>query len=321
MSKFVVVGAGATGSRVAEELARVGHQVAVVSRHGSGPRGEGISLAPGDASDSGFLTEITRGSAALFNCANPPYHRWSTDWPPISEALLATAEQTGATLVTLSNLYAYGQPTGPMTPHDPLASTLPKAQVRAAMWNDALARHEAGKISAVEVRASDFLGATTQSQFSRVVPRLVRGKGVRVVGDPDAPHSWTFVGDVARTMVACAVDRSTWGRPWHVPSNEPRSSRQVVEGLCEAAGVAPVSVASVPPTALRALGVFSPLLREVPKTLYQFESPFVMDDSETRQELGLVPTAWPDVLAATVAPYLPGDREARRTAEAAPTGE
>ncbi len=312
MAKFVVVGAGATGSRTAEELAGMGHEVTVVSRHGSGPEVDGITRRAGDASDASFLTGITQGADGLFNCANPQYHRWLTDWPPIARSLLTAAERSGATLVILGNLYAYGPPTRPMSPHDPLTSTLPKAQVRAAMWRDALEAHDAGRLHAVEVRASDFIGATTQSQFSRAVPRLVRGRPVQVLGDPDAPHSWTFIGDVAHTLIACALDPATWGRPWHVPTNDPRSSRQVVEGLCDAAHVPPVKVSSIPKPALRALGLFSPVLREMPKTLYQFESPFVIDDSETREKLGLVPTPWPVALEAAVAPYLTPARAPQR---------
>jgi hypothetical protein len=34
--------------------------------------------------------------------------------------------------------------------------------------------------------------------------------------------------------------------------------------------------------------------------MYQFEQPFVMDDSATRKELGVTPTPWKEVLAKTV---------------------
>jgi nucleoside-diphosphate-sugar epimerase len=41
-------------------------------------------------------------------------------------------------------------------------------------------------------------------------------------------------------------------------------------------------------------------MRELPITMYQFEKPFIMDDSATRKELGLKPTPWKEVLAKTV---------------------
>ena len=305
MARYVVVGAGPTGSGVAEELGARGHRVTVLTRSGSGPSGRGITLRAGDAGDAALLATLTRGADALFNCANPRYHRWLTDWPPIARSLLAAARSSGATLVTLGNLYAYGPTDRPMSPHDPLRSTLPKAQVRAAMWEDALAMHRAGEVRAVEVRASDFVGPTDQSQFWRAVPRLLAGRKVQVLGNPDAPHTWSFVGDVSRSLVACAQDESTWGRPWHVPSHGPRSARQLVDDLADAAGVARVGVSKVPTLALYALGLLRPEVREFTKTLYQFEEPFVMDDRESRDRLGIVPTPWRDILEATLAPHRP----------------
>ena len=37
-----------------------------------------------DATDAERLTALTRGAAALYNCANPAYHQWLTDWPPMA---------------------------------------------------------------------------------------------------------------------------------------------------------------------------------------------------------------------------------------------
>ncbi len=45
----------------------------------------------------------------------------------------------------------------------------------------------------------------------------------------------------------------------------------------------------------------SPLIREFPKTVYQFNEPFIVDDTATRTELGLEPTPWVDVLKSTIA--------------------
>jgi nucleoside-diphosphate-sugar epimerase len=245
----------------------------------------------------------------VFNCANPAYHRWSTDWPPIADSLLVAAESSGATLVTLSNLYGYGVPSGPMTPHDPLNANYEKAQVRVKMFRDAMALHEAGRITAVEVRASDFIGPDSNSVLGdRAVPRILRGKSVQVLGDPDAPHSWSDVGDVATTLVTVATEEHAWGRAWHCPTNAPRSQREAVNDLADAAGVAHVKIQRIAPAMLRVAGLFSPLMRELPKTLYQFPAPFVIDDSETRQLLGLEPTPWDQVLAAQIAPFLESAR-------------
>ena len=301
MGTYVIVGAGAIGSVVAQRLADVGHDVRLLSRRGAGPAHGSIERISADAGDGETLARHARGADAIFNCANPLYHRWPRDWPPIADSILHAAETSGAGLVTLSNLYAYGRPTGPMTPHDPFNADYEKALVRARMWHDALAANDEGLIRATEVRASDYVGPGAQSALGdRVVPRILAGKSCSVLGDVDAPHSWTYTVDVARTLIACALSDQAWGRAWHVPTNAARSSRQVADDMADAAGVAHVKVTSIPVVALRLVGLFNPVVRELPTTLYQFTAPFVIDDSETRSAFGLAPTPWHDVLAATV---------------------
>ena len=298
--KYVVVGTGAIGTLVADQLAAAGHSVIAISRHASPSKSPMVEHVAGDASDATFLARQAVDAAAIFNCVNPPYHRWPQEWPPIAAALLHAAEESGAVLTTLSNLYAYGAPTGPLTPETPLRATYAKGQVRGQMWLDAKAAHDANKIRATEVRASDFIGPTGFSAINRLVPDIVEGKRVQLLGNPDAPHSWTYTVDVAKTLIAAAQNKTAWGRAWHVPTNPPRTQRQVVEELAEAAGVGPVKVSVVPNALLRLLGLFNPQMREVLITMYQFEQPFIIDDTATRRELGLAPTQWEEVLQATV---------------------
>lgn len=302
MTYFLVVGAGAIGSRVARTLSLQGNDVVVTSR--AGRTVDGVTSVVSDASDVDALGSLTKGAAAIFNCANPAYHRWLRDWPPIAASILAAAASSGATLVTLNNLYAYGRVNEPMTPDTPLRAEYAKARVRATMWTDALAAHEAGLVSACEVRASDFIGPGSQGVFAqRVVPRLLDGKNVQVIGRLDQLHSWSYVDDVATTLVTCAQRPETWGRVWHVPTNAPRTQRQVVDDLCEAAGLERGRVSVIPEWLLRLMGLFSPTIRELPQTLYQFTQPFVIDDTTTRTQLGLDPTPWDEVIRATIGEY------------------
>lgn len=52
----------------------------------------------------GFVL-LSLGLLALYNCANPRYDRWLTDWPPLASALLTAAERTGAVLAATATLY------------------------------------------------------------------------------------------------------------------------------------------------------------------------------------------------------------------------
>ncbi len=157
MPEHVIVGAGAVGSATALLLAERGEHVRVVSRRGTGPDHPAVERVAADATDAQRLTELATGAAALYNCANPQYHQWITDWPPLAAALLTAAERSGAVLASMSNVYGYGPVTGPITQKTPIAATHPKLRLRAEMWRDALAAQQAGRIRTTEVRASDYI--------------------------------------------------------------------------------------------------------------------------------------------------------------------
>lgn len=304
MGKYVIVGAGQIGSQLAERLAADGDDVTVVTRSGSGPDAPLVHKVAADATDRAKLTELTRGADALFNCANPPYHTWTKDWPPLAESMLATAEATGARLVILSNLYGYGPVSRPMTENLPLAAKSIKGQVRAKMWQDALASHEAGRARVTEVRASDYFGpgaGELAHMGSRMVPPVLKGKRAQFIGDPDVPRSITYIPDVVDALATVARDDRSLGRPWHVPTGPAITARAFATRVAELGGAKPARISQTPHFALRAAGLFMPVLRELEEIRYQFVEPFVLDSSDFEQTFGVAPTPLDKAIEATIA--------------------
>jgi nucleoside-diphosphate-sugar epimerase len=291
----VIVGAGPVGSATATLLAERGEQVRVVTRSGRGPAHPNIALVSADATDADRLSELADGAAVLYNCANPQYHQWLTDWPPLAESLLTAAERSGAVLATASNLYGYGPVDGPITADTPLRATHPKLRLRADMWRAALARHEAGRIRTTEVRGSDYLEANSILAF--LSASLLAGRRTYVPGALDVPHTWTSIADVARTLVTVAGDERGWGRAWLVPSNPPLTIREVTTRFTTVAGAPAPKLTSIPYPVLWTAGLFSPLLRELRATHYQFVRPFVLDGSLTERTFGLAPSDLDKALA------------------------
>jgi nucleoside-diphosphate-sugar epimerase len=297
MAFHVVVGAGPVGSATARLLAGAGERVRLITRSGNGPELDGIERVAADATDPALLAQHSAGAVALYSCAGPAYHRWSTDWPPLGAALIQAAESTGAVLVTTGNLYGYGEVDGPITEDLPLRPNSVKGRVRVALWAGALAAHEAGRIRTAEVRGSDYLGAGALSPFGiMVLPKVLAGKRGSVPADLDAPHSWTYVGDVARTLIAVAAESSAWGRAWHVPTAAPLSVRALATRAAELAGAPAARVGKMPTVALRLAGLVNPAAREMLEVQYQLQKPFVLDSSAAVAALGIDPTPTDEAL-------------------------
>ncbi|ROP64832.1 NAD-dependent epimerase/dehydratase family protein [Curtobacterium sp. ZW137] len=304
MSDHLVIGAGPVGRHVAALLAERGEHVTVATRSGRDTGLEGVGHVALDAADPEALTRATEGAAALYNCANPgDYTQWERTWPPLAASLLTAAERTGAVYAITGNLYPYGPVDGPMREDLPDAATDHKGILRARLWRDSLDAHRAGRVRAVEVRASDYVGPGigANGHITRVLPGALAGKTAWMIGRTDLPHTFTDVLDVARTLVAAADDESAHGRLWNVPSNPPRSQVEALTDVLAAAGKPPVTVRRLPGGALRALGLVSPMMREIADMRYQWTAPYVLDDTAARAHFGIEPTPWDEVCRRTAA--------------------
>lgn len=300
----LVLGAGEVGRRLAMRLAEAGAEVAVVSR--SGTKVEGVRAIAADVTDSAALRPIAQEAATVFLTTSPrQYHRWPELWPPIIDSVLQAA--TGRRLVMMGNLYAYGRAQMPMTERSPLAPAEPKGEVRRLVWERALAAHQRGELQVVEVRAADYFGpgvGRTSVLGDRFFVPLLRGKVARVVGDPAAPHSWSYLPDIVDTLVAASRYSGDWGRAWHVPSGQPHSLAEIAATVDERLGVSG-TVGRYSGAMFSLLSSVVPFLRAVRDSSYQFTAPFIVDASETERELGVAASDWESALLTTARSYLP----------------
>lgn len=299
----LVVGAGPVGLSTAVRLAALGHRVTVMTRSGNGPTHPGIEFVSGDANDVDTLTRHLDGSGALVNAANPPYHRWPQEWPPMHAAMCTAAERTGALLVVMDNLYAFGAAaTMPMREDTALNPSGPKGTVRAEMAQSLLEAHAAGRLRGAIIRASDFYGPEVRNSAfgERVVPKVLAGKKVSMLGALDVPHCVSYMPDVAATFVAVITQSKAAGQTWLVPNAPAVTQKEMVEAFARAAGTQ-TKVTAVPRAAITIAGLIVPMMRELKETWYQFAAPWITDSTHTETELGVRATSIEDGAAATVA--------------------
>jgi nucleoside-diphosphate-sugar epimerase len=105
-------------------------------------------------------------------------------------------------------------------------------------------------------------------------------------------------------MKTVAIDSRAWGKAWHVPSNEAKTQKELIEELAWTAGAANPKISSVPSVVWNLLAIVNPLMRELKETAYQMERPYILDDSAARKEFGMQPTDWNQILQETVSQFL-----------------
>lgn len=301
----VVFGTGTIGLAVIDELVARGKAVRAVNHSGRADLPQDVLLAAGDASDATFTTRVCDGASTIYNCLNAPYSKWPEQFPPLQTAVITAAERTGAKLVVMENLYMYGPTGGRLLAEDlPYRARGRKGAVRARMAQQLLDAHREGRVRVTSGRASDFFGprALESAAGERLFANAVQGKRVQLLGDPNAPHTYTYVPDIARGLVTLGSDDRALGSAWHLPSAPAVSTAEFARMVFEASGKQP-KIQRVSKAMLTLAGLFSPTIREMGEMLYEFEEPFVVDDSRFRSTFGVEPTPLPEAITATVAWY------------------
>jgi nucleoside-diphosphate-sugar epimerase len=301
----VVFGTGQVGNALAAHLAGMGMAVRAVSRHRP-PALAGVDWRAADAAEPEAAADAAKGASVIYQCLNAPYNQWPERFPPLQRGVLAAAERTGALLVSLENLYGYGTTLGrPMTEDLPLAATGVKGRARAQMTTELLAAAAAGRVQVVIGRASDFFGpgVTAGSTLGeRVFGNALAGRRADFIGNPDLPHTYSYVPDIAAGLATLGTDARAVGEVWHLPGPATGTTRALLNLVAAEIGHR-VGVRSLPKLALRSLGLVNPVLRELAETYYQFSEPFILDTSKYQAAFGPAGTPLADAVATTLAWY------------------
>jgi nucleoside-diphosphate-sugar epimerase len=300
-----VFGTGPVGMSVMDALIRRGRRVRMVNRSGRASVPEGVEVVGGDAADPTFTREASAGASVVYFALNPPYDKWPELFPGLQAGVLEGAASAGSKLIAMENLYMYGLTDGrPLTEDLPYAPNTRKGRVRARMSEELMEAHTSGRVRVAIGRASDFFGprVLVSAAGEQVFGRVVQGKSAQVAGDPDQPHTYTYVPDIGRGLAILGEREEALGQAWHLPSPETVTTRQFVEKIFEEVGK-PARIQAAPKIVLRVMGLFNPGMREMIEMLYEFEEPFVLDDSKFEEAFGEHATPLREAIGETVRWY------------------
>jgi nucleoside-diphosphate-sugar epimerase len=130
----------------------------------------------------------------------------------------------------------------------------------------------------------------------------VAGKRADFLGNPDLPHTYSYVPDIAAGLATLGSDDRAVGQVWHLPGPETVTTRALLELVAREVHH-PVDVRTVPKLAVRALAVVNPMMRGLAEMAYEFDEPFVVDTNKYRSTFGTAATPLSIAVADTVAWY------------------
>lgn len=303
----VVFGTGPLAQATMRALLKRGKTVKMVNRSGKRPADvpANIEIVAGDAYGPDFTRSVTHGASVVYQCAQPEYQKWVTQFPPLQAAILEGAGASGAKLIVAENLYMYGDTDGqPLQENLPYAAHTRKGKVRGEMANALLDAHRAGKVRVAIRRGSDFYGpgVLSSSLGERTIVPLLTGKSAEVTGALDLPHTYTCVSDFGEALAILGEHDEALGQAWHVPNPPTLTQRELVTLFFKQAGLEP-RFSVMGKFMLMLGGLFVPEAKEMVEMLYEFEKPFQVDASKFVKAFGDIATPHEAAVRETVAWY------------------
>lgn len=306
--RHIVFGTGAIGLATLDALQARGETVRMVNRSGRAPVPEDVEVVGGDAMDPAFTTAVAAGAQVIYQTLNPPYDQWEQQFPALQAGVLAAAHAHGARLVSMENVYMYGRPNGrPLTEDRAHDAHTHKGQLRSRMSRELLAAYAAGNMEVAIGRASDYFGPRGGAQSNlgdRVFPAALTGRTATVLGNPEQPHTYTFIPDIGEGLAILGEHPDAPGQVWHLPNDpDTRTTRQLLDVVYRLAGQPRTRLRQVHPLLLRAAALTNPTVRSLLEMQYQFDEPFIVDSTRMTTQFGARATPLEHALEQTLGTY------------------
>jgi nucleoside-diphosphate-sugar epimerase len=310
--KVVVLGVnGHIGSFTARAFVEAGWAVAGMARTDR-HRIAGVRFVAGDSDSVEDMRRAIGDSDVVVNALNLPYDKWDKGRKERQMARVLEAIGTsGRTMLFPGNIYNYSASDREVTPDLPQRPQTPRGAIRVRVERLFEAAAARGDIQAIVLRAGDFYGpGSTTDWFDLAMFREI-GKGrVATMGAPGIGHAWAYLPDLARAFEALASMRATLGvfERFHFAGHfvTPEQMRAAIER----AAPVPVVVRPFPLWIMKLIGLVDPLMRETAKMAYLWRHPMELRDDRLEALLGKgFGTPFEAAVAATVTPFFKPQRQ------------
>jgi len=301
-----ILGANGTiGSDLAKELTAYTNKIRLVSRN---PKkiNDTDELFAADLSDDQQVEKAIAGSEVVYLLVGFDYKLsvWRDKWPRLMRAVLDACIKHRAKLVFFDNVYLYDKTAIPhMTEESPINPPSEKGKVRRQIADMMMSEIKNGKLKGLIARSADFYGPHNAKSMLQetVFKNLKKGKRPNWMIDADKLHSFTYTPDAAKAVAVLGNTPDTWNQVWHMPTSaEKLTAGQIIDLFNKEMGTSK-KVQVLPVWMLKLLGIFIPILREMPEMMYQNDRDYFFDSSKFNNRFSFTPTSYAQGVKQTVA--------------------
>lgn len=292
-----ILGANGTiGSLLAKELMNYTDKIRLVSRK---PRkvNETDELFPADLSNPAVIDQAVNGSDVVYLVVGFDYNVkvWEEKWPRLMIATIEACKKHNARLVFFDNVYMYDINAIPhMTEESPNNPPSKKGVVRKQIAQMIMDEVKAGKLMALIARSADFYGPDNDKSFviEMVYKKFLKGSRANWFVDPDKKHSFTFTPDAAKATALLGNTDDAYNTIWHLPTDKNTLTGRELVGLFSKEMKVANKIFIMPLWLIRIVGIFVPVLKEMPEMMYQYDRDYFFDSSKFEKRFEFIPTTY-----------------------------
>lgn len=301
----ILGGNGTIGSVLAKELTKYTNSIRLVSRN---PKKINASdeLFPADLSDAAQVEKAIAGSEVVYLLVGFEYtfKVWQEKWPTLMQATIDACIQHNAKLVFFDNVYCYDINAIPhMTEDSPTNPPSKKGMVRRQIADMLMNATRSGKLTGLIARSADFYGPDNDKSFliEVVYKNIKKGKTPNWFIKADKKHSFTYTPDAAKATAILGNTPDAYGQVWHLPTDKNTLTGKEMISLFTKEMNVPDKIFVLPMWLLKLLGLFMPLMREMPEMMYQYDRDYIFDSSKFDTRFNFTPTTYQQGVKETIA--------------------
>ncbi|MEO6719540.1 MAG: NAD-dependent epimerase/dehydratase family protein [Ferruginibacter sp.] len=294
MRQTILGANGTIGKLLAKELLPYTNQIRLVSRN---PKkvNETDELFPADLSNPEMVDKAIAGSAVVYLVVGFDYkiNVWRDKWPKLMKATIASCVKHKARLVFFDNVYLYDiKAIEHMTEDSPINPASKKGLVRKEIAEMIMKEVKAGNLTALIARAPDFYGPDNEKStlIETVFKNMKKGKRPNWFIDATKKHSFIYTPDAAKATAILGNTAEAYNQVWHLPTDKNTLTGQQWVALFNKEMNTSKKVMVLPKWMLKLLGIFVPIMREMPEMMYQYDRDYFFDSSKFNTHFNFVPT-------------------------------
>jgi nucleoside-diphosphate-sugar epimerase len=300
----ILGGNGTIGSVLARELTVYTQHIRLVSRNPHKVN-DTDEIYPCDVSDPVQLEKAIEGSDVVYLLIGFDYKLqvWRDKWPKLMRTTIDACIRHKAKLVFFDNVYMYDIAEIPhMTENSAINPPSKKGEVRREIAQMLMGEVTSGRLTALIARSADFYGPKNERSFlnEMVYKNLKKGKRPMWPMDADKKHSFTYTPDAAKATAMLGNTPDAYNQVWHLPTDGNALTGREMAELFAHELKAKARIFVLPMWMFKFLGLFVPLMKEMPEMMYQYDRDYIFDSTKFSKRFEFSATPYKEGVRLTI---------------------